>query len=558
MENNCRQCNTTFSIEQAHFDFYNKVSPVFAGVKGSIPSPTLCPSCRLQRRLAWRNQHFIYVRPSSTTQEKLFSVFTEDVPFPVVNNDEWWSDSWDALSFGRKYDFAQPFFQQLKDLRNVVPHIARNAFHNEQCDYCNNIIDSKNCYLSFNGTRLEDCMYIEGGCDARDCLDCTRVPSCELCYDCVQCSNCYNLQSSQFCVQCRDSCFLSHCRSCDHCFACVNLRNKRYCIYNKQCSKKEYEDYFAGRNLDSYAYRSALAREFLAFALQFPVPHVFNTMTENSTGNYIEKSKNVQDSFFVNGGEDLRFCFNVNNGTKDCCDVSVFGDTSELMYECAMSGLQCMNLRFCYECWMGCSELQYCMYCVGCEHCFACVGLRRKKFCILNMQYGEADYYDMARRIAEQMQHAGQWGEFFPMDLSPMPYNQSLAQLYFPLKQEEISAHGLCWKEKHQSKAAGAVDADELPDHLPESDQSFVIRSASSGNAFRITAQELQRYRRFCVPLPRNTYDERMDRRARRLGGIKLYNRICAKTGKRIISSYPPDSPWIVWDKEVYDMELAS
>ncbi len=65
-------------------------------------------------------------------------------------------------------------------------------------------------------------------------------------------------------------------------------------------------------------------------------------------------------------------------------------------------------------------------------------------------------------------------------------------------------------------------------------------------------------YRRLGVPLPRAAYDERMEERAQKIGGVRLYGRTCAKTGKPISTTIPPDSPWILWDKDVYTSEFGS
>ena len=84
------------------------------------------------------------------------------------------------------------------------------------------------------------------------------------------------------------------------------------------------------------------------------------------------------------------------------------------------------------------------------------------------------------------------------------------------------------------------------------------MKSERSGRPFKITSQEIKRYRAFKVPLPRLTYDERMEDRAKILGGIKLFDRTCAKTGKPIRTTIPPESPWIVWDREEWEQEFGS
>lgn len=51
----CRISDKEFFVTNKDLEFYDKISPVFADKKYSLPSPTLCPDERIRRRLAWRN-----------------------------------------------------------------------------------------------------------------------------------------------------------------------------------------------------------------------------------------------------------------------------------------------------------------------------------------------------------------------------------------------------------------------------------------------------------------------------------------------------------------------
>lgn len=63
----CKHCRASFPITDKDMEFYEKVSPVFAGKKYSIPTPTLCPDCRQQRRLAYRMERKLYKRKCHVT-----------------------------------------------------------------------------------------------------------------------------------------------------------------------------------------------------------------------------------------------------------------------------------------------------------------------------------------------------------------------------------------------------------------------------------------------------------------------------------------------------------
>ncbi|MCB9806736.1 hypothetical protein H6768_02390 [Candidatus Peribacteria bacterium] len=44
------------------------------------------------------------------------------------------------------------------------------------------------------------------------------------------------------------------------------------------------------------------------------------------------------------------------------------------------------------------------------------------------------------------MQSTGEWGEFFPLTLSPFGYNETVAQDYFPISEKEAQKKGYKWK----------------------------------------------------------------------------------------------------------------
>ena len=556
MQQVCKKCGTGFEITDDDLKFYESVSPVFNSETYIIPPPTLCPECRLQRRLAFRNQIFVYTRSSSSTGKIIFSMFTDDAPFPVINNEEWWGD-FDATHYQQTFDPQQPFFDQFVSLRNQVPHPARYGSYFENSDYSNNAHYLKNCYLVFNTTDGEDCMYCENVWESKDCIDCSRCPACELCFDCTSCSQCYNVQSSQECSDCSDSLFLMNCRSCRNCLGCVNLRNQQYCVFNEQKTREEYENILASLSLGSYQARAQFAQKCQQFFLQHPRPHVSMLNVEHCTGNYIKEARNVHDSFFLNDTEQCRYCMGLNRQVHDCQDYTLYGNQAELVYESVSCGINLFNLRFCFMCSENCSDLLYCWHCIGCRDCFGCVGLRNKQYHILNQPFSKEAYEETVAIIIQHMQQTGEWGEFFPFSISPIPYNRSLAQRYFSLSKEEIETQNLRWYNKPMVSAGGAIDPEDLPDTVPGSDNHIIAKSAT-GIPFRITSSEIQRCRQFGVPLPRMTYDERMEERAKKLGGIRLYNRECEKTGKPIVTTIEPESPWIVWDREEYEKEFSS
>jgi hypothetical protein len=99
----CKHCNSSFEITDKDLEFYDKISPSFpspdsmeSGLgKYKIPSPTLCPDCRQQRRLSFRNERKLYKRKCDATGKLIISMYSPDKKFKVYDNDFWWSDKCD-------------------------------------------------------------------------------------------------------------------------------------------------------------------------------------------------------------------------------------------------------------------------------------------------------------------------------------------------------------------------------------------------------------------------------------------------------------------------------
>lgn len=238
--NVCRQCQTGFPIDKEDMAFYQKVSPTFLGRIFLIPTPTLCPQCREQSRLAWRNEHKLYTRKCDLTGRDIISVHASDKTYPVYSSDAWWSDNWDALIYGKDFDFSKSFFEQFKTLLEQVPRAALYNVQGENSEYNQSTGHLKNCYLLAGSNYDEDCYYGKYVLSSKNCIDVHMIETCELCYECIDCKNCYQCSFLQDCSNCHDSQFLDACHNCSNCFGCVNLTNKQYCLFNKQYSQGAY------------------------------------------------------------------------------------------------------------------------------------------------------------------------------------------------------------------------------------------------------------------------------------------------------------------------------
>jgi hypothetical protein len=524
-----------------------------------IPLPSNCPDCRQQQRLNWRNERHYNHRDCSLCKKKIISMYSTDMPFPVYCYDCFWSDKWDPLNFGREYNFQKSFFEQFEELRNSVPRIALFGKNNVNCNFTNHTLDSKNCYLCVDIVRCEDVFYSRWMVDSRDCADCYQMTQSELCYESLYADNNHNCLYVFLSNECTDSAFLYDCTDCKNCLLCWNLRHKSYCIENVQYSKEEYEQKRKDVDLGSHQQCKKRLQRYKDIMREKAVHKgVRNEQSENCSGSYIYKSKNIQHSFDVVESEDCIHCYDALD-TKDSMDAYELGFANELQFNThgSVGGKRYLSTHICWHC----DSLAYCDSCNNSMHCFGCISLKRNERCILNTQYTMEEYEELVPKIIEHMKKTGEWGQFFPAVLSPFYYNESVAQEYYPLTKEKVIEKGFRWKDivDDVGEVEKVIPPNRLPDHIkdiPDDILNWAIRCEETDRPFRITNQELVFYRKMNLSIPHLHPDERHKRRRALVNPRRLWNRACSKCEKEIQTTYAPERKETVYCEECYLKEV--
>ena len=556
----CAQCSASFEITAEDLAFLEKLSPKIGGKILKIPPPTLCPECRRQRHITWRNERTLYQRTCDLCGKSIISIHETSALFPVYCNECWWSDRWNAQVFGCPYDPSRSFLAQMQELRAVVPRNALYLKNTVNCDYCNHSLDIRNCYLCVCvGYNSEDGYYSKWIIKSKNFCDCYQLIGCELQYESFYSNACYNCIVAERSEECRDSAFLYDCTGCSDCFCCWNLRHKRFCIENVQYTEKEYRQRRNAIDLGSYhVFQDSVARYRSLIAARAVRVSMFSRQCENVSGDFLIRCKNVHDSYDVEDGQDARFCYGCA-GIRDCYDINEAAVDCELQYDaqsCDLSRRICFSHTSYY-----CSDGLYLDSCHSCRSCFGSVGLRNAQYCIFNHQYTKEEFETLVPKIIEQMRQDGEWGEFFPAEQSPFAYNETTAMEYFPLTEEEVLRRGLKWKNRTDEppKVDRIIPAHQLPnaiDDIPDDILNWAIECEATGRPFRIIKQELDLYRAMRLPIPHLHPDERHRRRMALRNPRKLWQRKCAKCGKEIRTTYAPERPEIVYCEACYLAEV--
>lgn len=538
----CNSCSVSFEVPSEDLKIYEHFV---------VPQPMCCPACRMQRRMAFRNERNLYKRKCDFSGKEMLSLYPPDGKYKIYDQKVWWSDVWDAMKFGRDFDFNRPFFEQFEALMSEVPRINLQNRQNENSDYCNDTNDMKNCYLCFNSEQAMNFYYCNSAGLGSDCVDVFWSLQVELCYECTKCMGayhcfwCFNCSGVSDCYFCRDLI------GCKNCFGCIGLRQKEYCIYNKQVGREEFEKFIKDFSF-SYGDVEKVKADFAKLCLTVPHRDLEMSNCENSKGDYLTNCKNCVDCFDIMESENCRYIWDgLANNSYDCFNA---GYESAFLYEC-VGVYRSNNMKFCDKSQVS-HDVTYCDYCFNCHDCFGCVGLRYKEFCILNKQYTKGEYEVLLPKVVEYMKKTGEYGEFFPIKLSPFGYNDTLANWYFPLSREETLKKGYKWND-YVSPQLGMSTfvAKDLPQKIEQVGDSMcteIIECEKDGKLFRIIPQELEFYRKHKLPLPHFCPDCRHEKRKRQMNPRKLWKRKCGKCQMDIETTYAPTAPEIVYCEKCY------
>ncbi|MFH0928431.1 MAG: hypothetical protein V1821_03080, partial [bacterium] len=531
----CQVCKQSFMIEPEDFHFYEQIK---------VPPPTECPDCRQRRRYAWRNEKTLYRRKCDLCQKDIVSVYSSNKPFKIYCPTCWWSDKWDAMSFARAYDPDRPFLDQFRELQLQVPRIALLSKNSVNSDYTNHTSDSKNCYYSFCCFDNEEVYYSSSALSSKDSVDCSYYlrEGAEKSYECIDGSRTYACQFGILLENCSECAYCFDCKGCSNCFMSSNLRNKQYYFENQPCNKEDYQRKITELNLGSYAVRRAQYLKFQVMIEAAVQRFVVSEKSENSTGGVFYNCKNSQNCFDSFDLEDCRYLY-ATVQMKNCEDLYHAGyGGSEHCYECHAI-TRSYNVKFSHLCYDN-SDLTYCDSCHNSENLFGCAGIRHGKYAILNQKYSPEEYAKLADQIIQSLKMTGEWGEFFPPKFSPFGYNEARGDFYMPMKKEEALALGFNWEDDVTwTTGKETLRTDQVPDDIKDVEDDIlkqVLACTKCGRNYSLIRQELEFYRRESIPVPRECFVCRDNRRASLRQPRKLWDGTCLKCQASFKTTHDP------------------
>lgn len=581
----CQKCHLDFLITPRDMAFYARLQ---------VPPPTFCFTCRLQRKMIFRNDRNLERRPCSKCGTEMISMYSSQTPFTIWCEKCWSEDSWEAQDFAQEYDFTQPFFKQFQQLFQRVPRQHLLQKNNENSPWVNSESNSKNCYMNSGGLGNEDGAYNTWSGFTSNCFDNYSILKSQLCYEDNMVTTSYQVFFSNFVFDSRQVYFSENCTNSSNLIGCINLKNKSYRIFNQPVTPEEFTEEL--KKLRSFAYQQDFLKRFADFRLTQIHQYVRSRTSIDCTGDYLEKSKGCLYCFTTVEAQDCSYSFGIGY-IKDSYDVFSGSMGMELCYENTGAGDKCYKVSFSRIC-SDSHDVLYSSDLTNCSDCFGCVGLKNKQFCILNKQYSEQEYKQLLPQVLQHMNQqpyvdkAGRtygFGEFFPAELSPFTYNESMVQDFYTLTQEQAVRQGFDWRSapaKHFTPTLMASALSDSIDQVQDSILKEIIECAHAGvctdsctQVFTLIKSELDFLRKFGLPLPRLCPTCRHVKRIKQKNPMKLWERACqcagttsqsktylnqavhdhaAATCSRMVSTtYAPERPEMIYCQECYQGEVV-
>jgi len=394
--------------------------------KFNVPPPKVSPQTIWKQHGLWLVGFQFWYQKHPLTGKPLIGIVHPASVLKMLPDQELLEK--DFSSEAVSYDARQPFFEQWRRLQLRVPFpTSHNHLEPKNSITFGSQGDEDSYFVGTSRTKKSFfCHFSSAVEDSAEIFESVSVTQS---YNIVHSFRIFRCQYVQESFDCLNSAFLFDCRNCENCFGAINQRNKKYLWFNEQLSKDEWETRRAGVDLGSRKVAKKYQQEFVLLITKQGIwPENFNDCVTNSTGEYLNKTVNVQESYFCgeNALNQYRVAFSIGSST-DCAMSSYVIFAHDVYHSSAVS--RSSDCRFCFFAPQS-NHLEYCLLCYNCEYCFGCVGLNRKQFCIFNQQYSEEEYWKRIDELKCAMLERGEYGEFFPVAFSPRYWADSHAVLY--------------------------------------------------------------------------------------------------------------------------------
>ncbi len=401
LERKCEISGKTFSV-----------SPIELGIiqKHGLPNPRRSEVERLRFLLSMipdlgtclKSDHGFFINPTSN--------FIPSVNINSLSPVAFTLDTFPELS-------GELCFRKLTELLNCWKLGERQQVLSEPNYFCFNCKDIYDTYFSFDSHSLVECIFVTAS---------------------------HKLVNARYSTGCDNCFFIENCEDCSYCLFSSNLKGEKFFVFNQRVSEEEYFKILSSLVLtDSVHFETS--KERYANYLKTQVYNVNSfTHSEQISGRFINSSHNVDTSYFSHLTSNSSLIF---GGHKLLGSVGLIisgGDVKDSYQSLLIRG-PANGVRNSYLCGPNVAELDYCIACKNSSDLMFCVGLENVKYCIFNQQFSEKDYFTYKKKVKKNFLRDIDWGVQLPSQVSLIGYNESLANLFFPLSKVQANLLGFEW-----------------------------------------------------------------------------------------------------------------
>src|SRR3989339_1092535 len=512
--------------------------------KFNVPPSKYSPLARMKLLYSYFIVFDVWYNRHAETGKLLVSTIHPATGIRVLPDTEWFAK--DFSSLGLNLDLAKPFFDQFYRLGRTVPRAAGYNFVPPEHSLAFLSFGDRDSYFVL-ASQTERCFSCTNVSVAQDCTEAAMMQAGTLSCNILHSNRIFQsafVRESYDCMDCR---FIFDCRDCEHCFMAANKRHKKYLFFNEQLSKEEWERRVAEIDLSSWVVRQKYEQKFHEFLVGALWPENFNVNEERSLGEYLNGCIDCRECYYLStpGSEHLD---HVTYGLGDTPSHDVYLSTGSISSSDSYNSVginRSSQIKFALSVNADGFDCEYCESCFNCEHCFGCVGLRHKKFCILNKQYTEEGYGKMLDELKCAMLERGEYGDLPPAKFSTQVCETSGLGVVYSATPEECRLFGAAEIKPSDEGAEGPVldpvsirPISEIPDRIVPEDIETVSKKTwwdeHMGRRFAYLKPELELYQRLNIAPPRAHPTRRIVDLYQQMNMPIFEERACASCGKGV------------------------
>ena len=489
----------------------------------------------------WYNKHAETGKPIITSSHPSTGV-------KVLNDEEWFDR--DFQSINQEIDFDRSFFDQMYELKLKVPVSATRNFEKPENSICLASYGDQNSYF-VAASKSKDTFFSIVALDTESSNMVYNSQAITNSSHVIHSERIFNCQFVSESRDCMNSDFIFDCRNCEYCFGATSKRNKKYLWFNEQLTQTEWEKRRAEVDLGSRQVSTEYKEQYDQLVAKAVWPENFNEKVENSTGEYLTEVTDCEMVYFANGGARNEYHTTWSMGKTE--NNSFCANPSGSQYSYLSSAINSCNKAL-FSIWTVRSQnVEYCQDCYDCEDCFACVGLRHKRFCILNKQYSEDEYWDQVDKIKCAMLDSSEYGEPMSGRFTVGYFMESGSVRYFQSDREFGEKIGAHLFDPNTNDAIGeelmksmdVTDANNAPDSCDDLDGWVwkVLYDSGYNRRYAYLPSEVDLYKRLRIAPPVEHHVKRVYDFVQGSNNGVFKDSQCVQCGKKVMVSTNPKFP---------------